>query len=74
MIYPLFWDGIPPPNNEHTIGSQRPSQKKKNKKKKLGCPALLFLNHWVSLTDARFDDLDSRPNFVLALCLPMCGL
>ena len=28
-------DGLPPPNNEHAMGSRRPDQKKKNKKKTL---------------------------------------
>ena len=28
ILYPLLWDGIPPPNNEHAIGSLRPDQKK----------------------------------------------
>ena len=32
ILYMLFWDGIPPPNNEHVIGSRRPAQKKKKKK------------------------------------------
>ena len=28
---PQFWDVIPPPNNEHAIGTRRPVQKKKKK-------------------------------------------
>ena len=32
ILYPLFWDGIPQPNNGHAIGSQRTVQKKKKKK------------------------------------------
>ena len=35
-MYPLFWDGITPPNNENAIGSRRPSQKKKKKITLLG--------------------------------------
>ena len=30
----MFWDGTPPPNNEHDMGPQRLFQKKKKKKKK----------------------------------------
>ena len=27
----MFWGGLPPPHNEHAIGSWRPDQKKKKK-------------------------------------------
>ena len=31
LLLPLLWDGIPPPNNDHAIGSRRSDQKKKKK-------------------------------------------
>ena len=31
ILHPLFWDGLPPPNNEHDIWSRRPDHKKKKK-------------------------------------------
>ena len=33
-MYPIFWDVIPPPNNEHDVGSWRPVQNNRKKKKK----------------------------------------
>ena len=28
-LLPLFWDGTPPPNNGHAMGTRRPVQNKK---------------------------------------------
>ena len=38
ILYPLFWNGITPPNNEHSIGSRRQSQNKKSHGLKQGDP------------------------------------
>ena len=57
---PQFWDVIPPPNNEHAIGSRRPSQKKK--KNIAALLTLLRLRTLLTGSDKRFMEEDGEIN------------